>query len=269
MRLAIFLGCIVSLILISRWYSVGVNQKVTIDHSVTKPVIGDEAIAEAGSSAVGAATSPSFTPEIARVGFDEPVGVSQVPPEASPAGDAFKSNANRLNRFRPVSSSSEFSNGARPPVVPQTAYQDIQQAVRANRPVGNQLLSQPNKSGQFVTTPEPQQTPEFVLGDIALNVQSLVRAEYEVPKEAAEILMQLEPDVLVEITERDSGRVDTTILRVTADQKTQLAYCSFLAAMFPIKKDEKSGLDPVQSQTGFSDPRTSITELINVNTMFN
>ena len=82
-----------------------------------------------------------------------------------------------------------------------------------------------------VLTPVP--VAASTLGPNAKNVQMLVRAQYVVPKSAAEILMKLESDVVVETIEIESSHQGHVVLQVTTDEATQESYSSFLSALFP------------------------------------
>ena len=76
--------------------------------------------------------------------------------------------------------------------------------------------------------------PPINLGN-AKNVLPLVRAEYELPRDAVDVLLQLETEVLVEMLKNDSGHPATTKIQVTTDEKTQRAVASFLSVFYPLE----------------------------------
>ena len=179
MRLGIFAACVVSLILICRFYSLPAAQEVSEKESV---------------------------PSVAMAVYDEPIGNRLIPGP---------------NHFLDDSDCDQGLLQLADPA--ERKFSTLQTARALSSTTGNDRYSVAK--------------PKFDTN--AMNVQLLVRAQYEIPKSAAELLMKLDTDRLVETTELESEHPDIAILQVTTDEETQKQFAGFLSALYPPASIEK------------------------------
>ena len=231
MRLAIFLGCLTSLILIGRWITIPTEtqEPVAIAKNATEPkVVNIETVKRPAT--------------IAKAVFVQSTGAPPVVPAISnriatkPGQDSFKPStppsAPSSNRFGPPPSNKVFGSFNGPPVKKATGFRPAQTFVSAR--------------------------PSIAMPSNAKNVRTLIRADYELPKDAASILEKLfllDPDLLVETKIVDSENEATIILQVTTNAKAQQAIGNFISSLYPADKIAmlKQGAQEVSDEEATAD----------------
>lgn len=201
MRLVIFIGCLVSLIFISRWF--------TIPAETERPA--------AESQIENIENAASLQPVVAKAVF---VHAASTQPLANrfaeqPSQNGFEQTMPPTNRFgqqvrnTQPSRSSSFDSSS----VANSAFQPTQTFVASH--------------------------PSIAVQGNAKNVRTLVRAEYVLPKDAASILEKLfllDPESLVETKIIESENEEMINFRVTTDAKAQQATGNFLSSLYPAEK---------------------------------
>ena len=144
---------------------------------------------------------------------------------------------------QPAGSFSIGPQVVQPPVVHSTPRRSTVGTLEPALSNSNGVRTSIARSTAFATAPTPARKTQILVSLPAslnaTNVRTLVRTDYELPKEATKILKQffeLEDASKIEVTTVEKENSPLVVLRVTTDDKTQNSIAQFLAAVYPQKK---------------------------------